>query len=390
MKHVVHVSNDFYPLSSGINTHLQNLLPELTKQGFKVTLLVPTASNDKKREDIFVDSSREHFTCVRVKYPAGTNLISKLYSLTKSTRSGLQWIKEQIGEIEIIHQHDNRATRIGATYYARDKDIPVIWTNHSSGFFRSEDLSARMITYIPGIRPDAVIVVHRMLLEPNRSFFNDSEVRYIPNGVNLKHFQPGKRFSKKELVILFPQRMIPQKGVEVLAKAAKVLLQHQDGLEFKFLFAGSGDASNRDSGVIKRVKELLNEDVEKENVQFLGNPTYKEMPAFYSEADIVVLPLQVETENISVFEAWATGTPLITTKQVEKNGYMVHNENCLVVPDQDPEKLSEAIIRLAGDLQLRQTLSANGRELVQNQFRWFHAAEKTADFYREVLTTKNI
>lgn len=390
MKHVVHVSNDFAPMSAGINTHLQNLLPEISKQGFKVTLLVPTASKNEKRESVFVDSSWEHFTCVRASYTANKNLISKLYTLTKATRSGLQWIEERIGDIDFIHQHDNRATRIGATYYARDNDIPVIWTNHSSEFFRSVDFSARMITYIPGIRPDGVVVVHRTLLEEVDNFFKDSEVQYIPNGANLKHFQPGKRFSKKEAVILFPQRMIPQKGVEVLAKAAKILLQTQDKIEFTFWFAGSGEGSNRDSGVIKRVKELLDLGVKKGNVQFLGNPTYEEMPAFYSKADIVVLPLQVETENISVFEAWASGTPLITTERVEKNGYMMHNENCLVVPDQDPEKLSEAIIRLAEDLQLRQTLAANGRELIQNRFRWFHAAEKTAEFYREVLNNKNV
>jgi glycogen(starch) synthase len=390
MKHIVHVSNDFYPLSSGINTHLQNLLPEISKRGFKVTLLVPTASYDDKRKDIYVDNSRDHFICVRVNYPGSKNLITKLYSLTKSTRSALQWIEEQIGDIEIIHQHDNRATRIGATYYARDKDIPVIWTNHSSGFFSKEDLSARMLTYIPGIRPDAVIVVHRLLLEPIRNYFKDSDVRYIPNGVNLKHFQPGNEFSTKEAMILFPQRMIPQKGVEVLAKAAKILLQKEAGLEFKFRFAGSGDASNRDMGVIKRVKNLLDEDVEKGNVQFLGNPSYREMPAFYSEADIVVLPLQVETENISVFEAWATGTPLITTKQVEKNGYMVHEENCLIVPNNDPQKIADAILRLSKDLELRQKLAANGREWVQNRFRWSQVAEKTEELYREVLKKRDL
>lgn len=390
MKHIVHVSNDFYPISSGINTHLQNLLPEISKQGFKVTLLVPTASNKENRESVYVDSSWEHFTCIRVNYTANTNLLSKLYSLTKATRSGLKWIEEQIGGIDFIHQHDNRATRIGATYYARNKDIPVIWTNHSSVFFHGDDWSARMLTYIPGIRPDGVIVVHRTLLEKVGNFFKDSEVRYIPNGANLKHFQPGKRFSNKETVILFPQRMIPQKGVEVLAKAVKVVLQSQGGFEFKFLFAGSGNASNRDSGVIKRVKELLDVDVKKGSVEFLGNPTYKVMPAFYRNADIIVLPLQVETENISVFEAWASATPLITTKKVEKNGYMNHEENCIVVPDQDPEKLSEAIIRLAENHQLRQTLAANGRELVRKRFRWFHAAEMTAEFYREVLNNNNV
>jgi phenylacetate-CoA ligase len=114
------------------------------------------------------------------------------------------------------------------------------------------------------------------------------------------------------------------------------------------------------------------------------------MPAYYDRADIVVLPLQIETENISVFEAWASGTPLITTTQVEKNGYMKDEENCLIVPKRDPQKLAEAIIRLAEDLQLRQKLASNGRELVQKQFRWSHVAKKTAEFYRVILNDSDL
>jgi len=134
----------------------------------------------------------------------------------------------------------------------------------------------------------------------------------------------------------------------------------------------------------------LNSSSEEYSVKFLGNPQYQQMPSYYRQADIVVLPLQVETENISIFEAWASGTPLITTKQVEKNGYMVHEENCLIVPNKDPQKMADAILRLSKDLGLRQKLAANGREWVQNRFRWSQVAEKTSEFYREVFKKRNV
>jgi glycosyltransferase involved in cell wall biosynthesis len=183
--------------------------------------------------------------------------------------------------------------------------------------------------------------------------------------------------------------MVPMKGPDILAKAAVQILNDQNNTEFSFQFAGSKDSSNRDQQTIMEVKEILKDFDDGERVNYLGNPSYEEMPAHYHQADIVVLPLQVETENISVFEAWASGTPLITTQQVGKNGYMKHEENCLIVPNRDFQKLGDAILRLVHDVELRERLTNNGFEVVRKRFRWSHTAEKTVQFYEKVLNEIN-
>lgn len=385
MKHIVHVSNDFEPLSSGINTHLKNLLACLSQHDLQITLLVPTGLDSFKDEIVCEETS--HFKIIRFNYKKTENRLLKLIYLTRSTMSGLQWIKEKIGSIDLIHQHDQRATRLGATNFSRSLKIPIIWTNHSADYFGKRELIARWLPKMTNQKPDGIIAVHRTMADLfQKSRYSDLPIRYVPNGVDTMHFSFKKTHSEcEEIVVLYPQRMVPMKGAPILAKAAVQLLKEKRHRHYSFWFAGSGLSSNREKNTIEQVKELLMKYHDVNRVKYLGNPSYEEMSEYYNQADIVVLPLRVETENISVFEAWASGTPLITTQQVEKNGYMKHEENCLIVPDKDTMKLAVAIARLASDVKLRQTLAENGRKLVEDRFTWCHAAEKTAAFYREIL-----
>jgi glycosyltransferase involved in cell wall biosynthesis len=49
------------------------------------------------------------------------------------------------------------------------------------------------------------------------------------------------------------------------------------------------------------------------NIQFIGPQKWEDLPAFYHEADAFILNSNYETFSIVLAEAWATGTPTITT-----------------------------------------------------------------------------
>lgn len=387
MKHIVHVSNDFEPISGGINTHLKNLLECLSEEEFKITLLVPTASEEARNG--LSNSTRggtNSYTVVRSHYKETDFKLLKLIRLTRATQAGLEWIIENIGEIDLIHQHDRRATRLGAALFSSKYDTSMIWTNHCPTYFDKAGFIMRVLLKMLGCKPDGIIAVHRSMSQAlKREEFTDIPVRYIPNGVNIDHFTLIDKPQGEKTVILFPQRLVPMKGGKILAKAAIEILSNNKNSEFSFWFAGDDYVSNTDDRYIKRVKKMLKGFRNSNDVKFLGNPSYEEMPWYYSVVDIVVLPLQVETENISVFEAWASGAPLITTKQVEVNGYMIDKENCLVVPNKDPKRLADTILRLSIDDELRDELVKQGRELVESRFTWSHTAERTSAFYHDIF-----
>jgi GT2 family glycosyltransferase len=80
-------------------------------------------------------------------------------------------------------------------------------------------------------------------------------------------------------------------------------------------------------------------------------------------------------------EALACGTPLVTTDNGGCREYAVDGETALVVPPRDAPKMAAAIRRLLDDPRLAAHLSANGLELVEDDFDW----ERRTDQFAEVL-----
>jgi glycosyltransferase involved in cell wall biosynthesis len=56
------------------------------------------------------------------------------------------------------------------------------------------------------------------------------------------------------------------------------------------------------------------------------------------------------------------------------------------VPPRDPEALSEAVLRLLGDTELRQSMAVEGQMLMAEEFRREAMVERTAGVYRKLLT----
>jgi spore coat protein SA len=117
-----------------------------------------------------------------------------------------------------------------------------------------------------------------------------------------------------------------------------------------------------------------------------------QMPRAYLLGDVFVGPSQIEEGLGLVFlEAAAAGLPLIATRmggipEVVRDGF---NGLLLRQPDDDAE-LAEKIIRLLGDLPLRQRLGQQGREMVEANFTWEKIARTLEEFYDDVREPGNM
>jgi glycosyltransferase involved in cell wall biosynthesis len=384
MKHIVHISNDYLPIAGGISTHLQNLLPELSKAGNNISLIVP----DENVPDDTIEEVRG-YGVLRVRYRTSGNPLLKLYRITKCVMKGLRLIVKMKGEIDMIHQHDHRATRLGSSLFAGKRKIPLVWTNHFIQFFKWYRIPERTIPAIAGKRPDGIISVHKTTAEKTgRSFFKNITTEYIPNGVDLDVFTPegaGDRSQDSTVSILFPQRLHPIKGPDVFADAILMLYRKFPDNNLKFLVTDGKETSNVHRKTVIAFREKLKPLTEKKKVLFFEAPAYSDMPSIYRKADVVVLPLQEETENMAVLETWASGKPLISTEKIKGNGYADHGTNCWLVESRNSDQLAEAILQLSTDKKLREKLGRNGRKLVEEYFSWKKTATQTLDFYNEIL-----
>jgi glycosyltransferase involved in cell wall biosynthesis len=82
-----------------------------------------------------------------------------------------------------------------------------------------------------------------------------------------------------------------------------------------------------------------------------------------------------------VLEAMACGTPVITSAKTSLPE--VAGDAAVLIDPLSPEELGEALVRVAHDASLRQTLRQKGLERVK-AFTWERAARETLCVYREL------
>ena len=122
-------------------------------------------------------------------------------------------------------------------------------------------------------------------------------------------------------------------------------------------------------------------------VIFAGYVEDEDLPKYYNESDVVVLPSYNRAEGFGmvIIEAQACGTPVIGTT-VGGIPYAIKNgESGLLVPPKDSEKLADAIIKILGDDDLSQKKGHAGYEQVRKEFTWGKSTEKFLKILEEVL-----
>ncbi|MCU4727198.1 glycosyltransferase family 4 protein [Halapricum hydrolyticum] len=103
---------------------------------------------------------------------------------------------------------------------------------------------------------------------------------------------------------------------------------------------------------------------------FLGAIPYEQIPAFYHEIDVLVLPSHTEGLPRVVLEAQATGTPVVATRVGGVPEVVEDGQTGLLCDAHDPDCLAAAIDRLATDGAERSRLAEVGREAVATSFTW--------------------
>jgi glycosyltransferase involved in cell wall biosynthesis len=119
-----------------------------------------------------------------------------------------------------------------------------------------------------------------------------------------------------------------------------------------------------------------------EIVHFCGFVDESDLPALYSGADFFAYPSLYEGFGLPIIEALACGTPVLTADNSclpEAAG-----PGALYVNAMDGESLAQAIMQLATDASLRQTLARAGRAHAL-QFTWARSAGQLQQAYATAL-----
>lgn len=101
-------------------------------------------------------------------------------------------------------------------------------------------------------------------------------------------------------------------------------------------------------------------------VRFLGFLEREGKRAAGDEYDIFINTNRVDNTPVSLLEAAAMGIPIVSTDVGGIPHLFTHEETALLVPDDDDEAMTGAVLRLLSDPDLAGRLSTNGRALAES------------------------
>lgn len=374
------LSRDFLPNIGGIAAHVYELSKALVHLGNQVYLVKPMYGSGKHVLET-VDGIQVH----RLKIP-GYLRVWRFSQLISTTRKYIDNLIAQ-KNIKILHWHTHDT---GSLISKSIKSaIPRIFTNHTSTFIMAyrNPLRRSFLGWMIG-HADHIITPSRELLVKSLSLgFESGRATYIPNGVDPQKFHPkssGNDIRDKltrnsdEIIVLCPRRIVEKNGIIYLARAIPQIKEIYPPV--RVVIVGSGDPR-----VKKEIIEQLSKDGNVEDVIFTGSIPNSQMPAYYSAADLVVLPSLIEATSIAGLEAMASGKPLVGTRVGGLPAIIDDGKTGILVNPRDPKELANAIGLLVQNPEMRRSMGRRAAERANTEFTWKKIAERVSNVYQVEL-----
>jgi len=176
-------------------------------------------------------------------------------------------------------------------------------------------------------------------------------------------------------VVLFLSRLHEKKGLDLLLSSFAAVRAQMTSVVL--VLGGNGEE--------RFVEQLRRQAAQlgiKRDIIWAGFLDGKDKKSVIAEADIFVLPSYSENFGVAVVEAMAAGLPVIVSDCVGLHREISRAEAGVVVPCKE-KPLSEAILRLLTDAQLRASLSRNGQVLAES-FTPRRVAGKLVELYQKI------
>jgi len=195
-----------------------------------------------------------------------------------------------------------------------------------------------------------------------KSIFNKHDylnIEYIPNSIELEQYSFKNRnidVIKLLWVRSFSSIYNPELAVLVLER----LLEKNIKAELTMI------GPDVDGSLIK-VKELA--DSKNLEINFTGKLSKAEWRAYSINTNVFINTTNFDNMPVSVIEAMALGLPIVSTNVGGLPFLISDNSDGILVNTDDYNAMVEAIIRIKGDIELKNNLVQNARAKVEN-FSW--------------------
>ena len=281
-------------------------------------------------------------------------------------------------DIDLVHAHWFFPSGLIAGLAGKICRKQVVITAHGSDIFSLKGWFWNKVKKIIISLADAVSVVSPEI-EKKLVKLKIGKIFIVPMGVDVSlfKFKPKEKQEKRNQIrLLFVGRLNIAKGIDYLIKALPVIISKFP--ETKLTIVGLGQEKSK----FEKLADKLNL---MQNVDFLGGVANQELPKYYQEADIFVLPSLTEGTPVTVLEAMSCGCPVVATKVGGLPSLIKDKKNGLLVKSQSSVEISRAIIKILSENDLRDKIIKEAQKTIEEGYSWPIIIKSFKGIYKSCL-----
>jgi glycosyltransferase involved in cell wall biosynthesis len=222
------------------------------------------------------------------------------------------------------------------------------------------EFSKKEIMELYGVKPEKIKVVYLGFDERRFSLVHENDKTVL------------EKYKITQPYLLYVGRLEKKKNIAGMVLA--FALAKEKFPELKLVLAGSS------GNQFEEIKKIISDHKLRNEVIITGYLAEADLPSLYSQAEIFLFPTLYEGFGLPILEAMASGVPVITSN------FAPHTEvgggAAYYADPYSPQALSDAIIKVLADPQLKQSLIEKGLARAK-EFSWRQTAE---EIYKIIIT----
>ena len=371
------VTSGYPPKIGGVETVTENLAKEYVNLMHEVHVITPSedATNQTITPEkiilhkIHIDKFSDAETMpIYYKIPRGILFFRRIFKNIKTIKP------------DIIHVQ-NIQNSIPVYFAKKIQKTPYCITLHNNLELMGIALPKFMRKYwmkLPYvIDANAIVSLTKEMAETvQESLQRESDI--IPNGVDIKRFYPNPtpNEERENKIILTISRLDNKKGIEYAIESMPNILKKYPHTILRII--GDGDFRPE----LDKISESL---CLQNSVEFIGQIPNSDVPDYLQNADIFLLPSLFEGLPLTLLESMACGLPVISTPVSIAPEIIEKWDNGIIVPFKSPEAISNAVITLLSNPDLRETYAKNSATAAKETMSWKSVAEQYISLYQSII-----
>lgn len=375
------IATDGYPPQTGgiatFNRHLTNLL---TKAGHRVVVLYPGYDSTINDEDSVLTEGLLTTVLLKQTYirfknewqpyfkPGGYDAPNWI-AIGLSMREWLMKNHKEFG-IDIIEAADYG----GCGIFLCDENLPpVVITGHGSLLQLSRynnvipDDNFEAIKWLEGasFKYASAVIAHSPINQQDleKTIHRKIELARIPWTSSTKADITSISNSAKLIVVA---GLHPVKGILEMAKAMNLLLEEKRDIKVEWIGGDTWLAPGQQKMSVYLAKQFPA--IWQKTLIWRNELTNEETTKELAAAQMVIIPSVFETFNYVAVEAAALGKPIIMTEETGASYLFNSEHNAWIIPANNPGALKDAIIYLAENKSIAQSMGSEANTIINKTF----------------------